>query len=163
MHRMPKMDGRGSTTIPHAVTSLGPNPVAATSGSTAAEGPPEALQHDEASDAYVLEMPTPPEYPPEALRQNLEGCVLASILVAESGEVKKVEIVAAEPGSVFNQAVIDSQMTARYAAARLNGLAVESRVLAVAGFVLEGSRRLNCALKFAPLAKQFVERSQLKQ
>lgn len=107
-------------------------------------------------EAFMLDQAIPPEYPEDALRRNLEACVLASVIVAESGEVKAVEIIAADLPGVFDQAVIDSQKTARYAPARRKGEALESRVLAVASFVLTPDRRLNCALKFAPLAEKLT-------
>ena len=106
--------------------------------------------------AIVLDQPLPPEYPEEANRRGLEGCVLAIVHVAPSGEVEKVEIVAADVLRIFDQSVIDSQAAARYLPARQGGKAVAARVLAVAAFVLDPRKRLNCALRYAPLAEKLL-------
>lgn len=152
---------RPAGAAPPRLTAPGVAPAIGSSGAPAAASEETAVT--EAREAFVLDQPVPPEYPEDAMNRGMEGCVLASVLVAESGEVKAVEIVAAEPPGIFDQAVIDSQKTARYAPAKDRGEAVESRVLTVAGFVLGAGRRLNCALKFAPLARQLAGGTAQKQ
>jgi TonB family protein len=107
-------------------------------------------------EATIVEQALPPEYPDEALRRGLESCVLAAVDVSPAGEVEKVEIIAADVPRVFDRSIIEAQSRARYLPARREGEAVASRVLAVAAFVLEPGRRLNCALKYAALAERML-------
>ena len=125
----------------------------------AAPTPPpaeEAAVTEPPVEAVVLDEPAPPEYPTEALEQGLEGCVLARILVNEIGEPEDVTILATDHPGVFDQSVINSQKTARYAPARRGNAAVRSDALAVATFVLKADHQLGCPLKFAPLAEQYL-------
>lgn len=108
-------------------------------------------------EAMATHQALPPEYPAEALRRNLEGCVLAAVTVAIDGGVSRVEILAADHPGIFDQSVVDAQIRAKYIPARRAGQAIETRVLAVAGFVLTSSRKLNCALKYAPMAEKLME------
>lgn len=102
----------------------------------------------------ILEQAVPPEYPAEALQRKLEGCVLASVTVSPSGEVSDVQILQSDHAGVFDQSVIDSQKAARYLPAQKEGGAVESRVLAVAAFVLDPGRKMNCAMRFSSVAAE---------
>jgi TonB family protein len=108
----------------------------------------------EVADALVLDQPLLPEYPAAALAQGLEGCVLASVQVNTAGEVESVSILAADHPGVFDQSVIDAQKSARYAPARQGSESIPSRVLAVAAFVIEPGKQLDCPLKYAPLAER---------
>ena len=108
----------------------------------------------EVTDALVLDQPLLPEYPAAALAQGLEGCVLACVQVNTAGEVESVSILAADHPGVFDQSVIESQKSARYAPARQGSQGIPSRVLAVAAFVIEPGKQLDCPLKYAPLAEK---------
>jgi TonB family protein len=107
-------------------------------------------------EARVLEQPAPPEYPPEARRRKLEGCVLALVSVGSGGEVDEVRILESDHPGIFDAAVKESQKAARYLPAQKGGEAVDSRVLSVAAFVLEPGRRMNCALKYAASAARHL-------
>ena len=122
--------------------------------------PPAAEENAaEPADALVLDQALLPEYPADALAQGLEGCVLASVQVSNAGEVDSVSIVATDHPGVFDQAVIDAQKSARYVPARRGGEGVSSRVLAVATFVIQPGKQLDCPLKFAPQAEKIVQGS----
>jgi TonB family protein len=115
------------------------------------------LPSDVDSEATTTVAAVPPEYPEAALRNQIEGCVLASITVSEVGDVSAVKIIATDHPGIFDQSVIESQQTARYIPARKNGEARESRVLAVATFVLGSGNRLNCPLRMAAEARRLIE------
>lgn len=116
----------------------------------------EATSAEEAL-AYVVQHAQPPEYPDAALREGREACVLAAVNVDGAGDIVSVEILASDLPGVFDQSVIESQKTARYAPARdKGGQPVTSRVLAVAEFVILPERRLDCALKYAPEARRLL-------
>lgn len=126
-------------------------------GLAAAPAPPAAdASSAEAADALVLEQPMLPEYPAAALAQGLEGCVLASVHVNTGGEVESVTILAADHPGVFDAAVIEAQNSARYAPARRGGEAMPSRVLAVASFVMQPGKQLDCPLKYAAQAEKLL-------
>jgi len=131
-------------------------PAAADTGEAAIAEPPPRDDDLAARDAYQIDQPLPPEYPPLAKERGIEGCVLAAVAVAADGTVSKVDILVAEPPGIFDQAVIESQLTTRYAAARRDGSPIDSRVLTVASFVIKPGTRLNCALKMAPQARRHL-------
>ena len=108
------------------------------------------------ADALVLEQPLLPEYPAAALARGLEGCVLANVHVNTGGEVESVTILAADHPGVFDAAVIEAQKSARYAPARRGGDAMPSRVLAVAAFVMQPGKQLDCPLKYAAQAETLL-------
>ena len=127
----------------------------------AAPAPPSAppvadASTAEAADALVLEQPLLPEYPAAALARGLEGCVLASVHVNTGGEVESVTILAADHPGVFDAAVIEAQKSARYAPARRGSEAMPSRVLAVASFVMQPGKQLDCPLKYAAQAEKLL-------
>ena len=123
----------------------------------AVPAPPAAdASSTEATSALVLEQPMLPEYPATALAQGLEGCVLANVLVNTGGEVESVTILAADHPGVFDAAVIEAQKSARYAPARRGSEAMPSRVLAVASFVMQPGRQLDCPLKYAAQAETLL-------
>lgn len=141
--------------------SAGPDRLSGRDGTSSIAGGGDARpQPAEASgntrEALAEHQPLPPEYPTEALRRNLEGCVLASIRVADDGQVVQVDILASDHPGIFDQAITDAQAAARYVPARHAGQPVESRVLAVSAFVMTPGKRLNCALKYAPMAEKLL-------
>lgn len=106
------------------------------------------------AEARILDQPQPPEYPRSALASGQEACVLASVLVNVNGEVDEVTIIATDHPGVFNQSVIESQKSARYAPAHRNGRPVPSRTLTVASFVINPGTQLDCPLKYAAEAEK---------
>jgi protein TonB len=132
-----------------AAAALPPAPPAPPAAEERSAGP---------ADALVLEQPLLPEYPANALARGLEGCVLASVQVNAGGEVESVTILAADHPGVFDAAVIEAQMSARYAPALQGSEAIASRVLAVAAFVLQPGKQLDCPLKYAAQAERLVRR-----
>lgn len=50
----------------------------------------------------------PPEYPRAAERREIEGEVIVSVNVDESGSVTAVNVVAADPAGVFDSAATDA-------------------------------------------------------
>lgn len=105
-------------------------------------------------EARLIEHPGAPTYPAEAVRRKLESCVLAAVYVSTSGEVEKVTILHADVPGVFDSSVIDAQSAAHYLPARTGSIAVASRVLAVASFVLEPGSHRNCAMQYAGAARK---------
>lgn len=153
--RKPRVD-RGKAK--RSLLSIPDNPlrIPATKESETTAGSVEMPAAEE-SMPYVVQHAQPPEYPEAALRDGQEACVLAAVQVDVSGEVVTVKILASDLPGVFDLAVIESQKTARYAPARdKDGKPVASQVLAVAEFVILAERRLSCALKYAPQARQFI-------
>jgi TonB family protein len=101
----------------------------------------------------VLAAPSP-DYPEDALRRGVTGCVLAAVLVGETGKVDKVEILRSDAAGVFDAAVISAHAKALYIPAFREGKAVKSRILGVASFTLADAVPLNCELKYYDLARQ---------
>jgi TonB family protein len=127
--------------------------------STAPEAPAVREAAAAATEAIITDQPVPPEYPAEARQRKLEACVLAAVSVGVGGEVERVEILASDIPGIFDQSVIESQQSAHYLPARRQGEAAASRVLAVAEFVLEPGRRLNCAARYAAQAEKLLSGS----
>lgn len=105
-------------------------------------------------EARLIEDPGAPNYPPEAIRRELESCVLAAVNVSASGEVETVTILHADVPGIFDQSVIEAQSAAHYLPAQRGGDALASRALAVVSFVLDPSRKRNCAMQYAAVAQQ---------
>lgn len=133
-------------------------------GNSAMKIPPEKNQNrqqatteparTEDREARLIEDPGAPSYPPEAIRRELESCVLAAVAVSAGGEVETVTILHADVPGVFDRSVIETHGAARYLPARRGGDALSSRVLAVVSFVLDPSRQRNCAMQYAAVAQQ---------
>lgn len=114
----------------------------------------EMPEQDNNAEAVPLDKASVPAYPVEAKQKGLESCVLAAIYVSALGEVSAVRILHADVTGVFDQSVIEAQGAVRYLPARQNGENMPSRVLAVIGFTLEPGRHLNCARKYAEVARR---------
>lgn len=118
--------------------------------------PPPVPDLPQTEEARVAFLPAPPEYPAEARRRGLEGCVLAAVSVSADGTVTGVDVLETDHPGIFDQSMRAAQESARYQPALLNGNPVSSRVLAVASFVLVPERRINCAMRFAERAKRLA-------
>ena len=67
----------------------------------------------------------PPTYPPEALRQGIEGWVRLQFAISVTGSVKDAIVVAADPQNIFDQAALNAIARWRYNPRVENGEAVE--------------------------------------
>jgi protein TonB len=56
----------------------------------------------------------PPDYPPEALRQGIEGWVRIEFTIAPDGGVRDAVIDAADPPDVFDQSALQAVARWRY-------------------------------------------------
>jgi protein TonB len=90
--------------------------------------------HTLAREKYVE-----PRYPGAALRNGAEGWVEMDFTVAVDGSVKDVDVRAAEPIGVFEEAAIKSVSQWRYRPLMRNGRAVEQRARLRMRFALERS------------------------
>jgi protein TonB len=77
-------------------------------------------------DGDVLPMVRPPpDYPPRAAAQNIEGWVQVQFAVTAAGTVRDALIVASEPGTVFDEAALKAIARWRYNPRVVDGAAVE--------------------------------------
>jgi protein TonB len=67
----------------------------------------------------------PPDYPPRAAAQNIEGWVQVQFAVTAAGTVRDALIVASEPGTVFDEAALKAIARWRYNPRVVDGAAVE--------------------------------------
>jgi TonB family protein len=67
----------------------------------------------------------PPDYPPNALKQQLTGSVMVEYVVDARGETRDIHVVESNPPQVFDQAAINAVRHWRYAPMIVNGSAVE--------------------------------------
>ena len=116
---------------------------------------PESVSSEQDNhEARLIVDPGAPVYPAEAVQRKLESCVLAAVYVSATGEVEKVAILHSDIPGVFDASVIEAQTAAHYLPARIGSGTVESRVLAVVGFVLEPGQYRNCAMQYADAARK---------
>jgi len=78
-----------------------------------------------------------PRYPSAAVRKGVEGWVELDFTVGVDGSVKDIEVRAAEPGGVFEEAATKSVSQWRYRPLMRNGRAVEQRARLRMRFALE--------------------------
>lgn len=88
--------------------------------------------HTLARDKYV-----DPRYPSAAIRKGIEGWVEMDFTVGADGAVKDIDVRAAEPAGVFEEAATRSVSQWRYRPLMRNGRAVEQRVRLRMRFALE--------------------------
>ena len=81
---------------------------------------------------------TEPAYPPEALRDRVEGWVEVDFTVTEAGGVREIEIVAAEPRGVFEAAATAAVGQWRFRPRVVNGRPVPQRSSVTLRFNVEG-------------------------
>jgi protein TonB len=81
---------------------------------------------------------TEPVYPPEALRERVEGWVEVDFTVTEAGAVREIEIVAAEPRGVFEEAATTAVGQWRFQPRVVNGQPVKQRSSVTLLFNVEG-------------------------
>lgn len=66
----------------------------------------------------------PPAYPAEAYRRGIEGRVLLRLLIAESGDVERVEVIRSSGFAILDAAAVEAVRTWRGTPARRGGVAV---------------------------------------
>ena len=81
---------------------------------------------------------TEPVYPPEALRDRVEGWVEVDFTVTEAGVVREIEIAAAEPRGVFEAAATAAVGEWRFQPRVVNGRPVPQRTSVTLRFNVEG-------------------------
>lgn len=69
-----------------------------------------------------------PEVPPRARRDGVSGFVKVQLLIGKSGSVEELKILEAEPAGVFDQAVLDTLPSWRFAPATYKGQPVMMRI-----------------------------------
>ncbi|MGC1175504.1 energy transducer TonB [Polaromonas sp.] len=109
-----------------------------------AQTPPAVGDRDTPGAAPVLatyarpEAPLTPEYPPAALRQELQGQVMVKLRVLASGAAADVQIRTSSGHALLDEAALAYLRRARFVPARdRSGLAVDSLVVVPIRFVLE--------------------------
>ncbi len=68
-----------------------------------------------------LLIPVLPVYPEEARRRGIQGSVVIEVHIDESGRVREIEVLEANPPGVFDAVVLEVYGQARYSPAILNG------------------------------------------
>lgn len=69
-----------------------------------------------------------PEVPPRARRDGVSGFVKVQLLIGKSGSVEELKILESEPAGVFDQGVLDTLPTWRFAPATYKGQPVMMRI-----------------------------------
>jgi protein TonB len=79
-----------------------------------------------------------PVYPAAALRSGIEGWVELMFTITETGTVRDVEVVAAEPRGVFESAATQAVASWRYRPRLANGQPVPRRSYVTLRFNVDG-------------------------
>lgn len=77
------------------------------------------------SDMLPLEQ-VAPVYPPQALRENLQGWVQVQFTVTDAGGVREIQVVDADPPTVFDQAALDAAQHLQFRVCTRDGVARET-------------------------------------
>jgi TonB family protein len=86
----------------------------------------ETTQPSPAPDSAVRPISTvPPYYPPQALRQRIEGSVTVEFTITTTGSVRDPVVVSSNPPGVFDEAALQSISQWMYNPLLENGVAVE--------------------------------------
>ena len=67
-----------------------------------------------------------PDYPPLAAREGIEGWSQVGFTVTETGSVKDVVIMDADPENIFDQVSLEAAQKLQYTPRRINGEPVET-------------------------------------
>jgi len=100
-------------------TPAAPPPATETASAPSAGGETHAAE---------LVKSVPPDYPPEAYRARTQGWVEVEFTVAPDGSVADAQVVASEPGRVFNAAALSAVKRWTFKPRMENGKAVEERL-----------------------------------
>ena len=79
------------------------------------------LQAISADGEYLPIQKVRPNYPTQALTGGLEGYVIVEFEVTETGSVRNIKVVEANPSRIFNQAAIDTAQKFSYQPVACNG------------------------------------------
>lgn len=101
--------------------------------------PPPGGMQQALDGGAVAKIMVAPQYPPEALRDGIEGHVEVSFTVLPDGSVTDVVIVNAEPRGVFEQQARRAVLNWQFIPKREGGVAVAMRARQVIEFRLPGS------------------------
>lgn len=82
----------------------------------------------------------PPLYPIRAKRRGIEGFVNVEFMVTAAGLVKDIKITAAEPGTIFNKAVINCVSRWKFKPPTVEGIPVTTKAATTIRFKLEGDK-----------------------
>ena len=96
--------------------------------------------------------PIKPGYPEKGVELGVDGKVVLLLLIDETGLVKEVSVMEAEPEGVFEESALVAFRNARFAPAQKNGRAVKSRVLIRVSYELNDSTRPMVVQPPVPLA-----------
>jgi protein TonB len=78
----------------------------------------------------------PPQYPPRALKQGIEGIVLVEFIVTKTGSVRNPIVVNAEPKGIFEEAALMSIRRWKFKPQMENGKPVERRARQKIRFII---------------------------
>ena len=93
---------------------------------------------DELDAPLVALVKVPPIYPIRASRRGIQGWVTVSFLVNANGLVDDIQVVAAKPKGVFDQAVVKCISQWKFKPGTIDGQTVVTRVKTTLRFKLEG-------------------------
>lgn len=74
---------------------------------------------------YLPVVQVPPQYPPSALRQKIEGWVLVEFTIGTEGQVKNARVVQAQPPGTFDQSALNAVQRFRFRPRMMGTLPVE--------------------------------------
>lgn len=130
--------------VPHAATVTTINEYSSSEFST---DKPDIAKEEPVNTSGKLIHVVKPDYPRKALRQHIEGKVLLSFTVTETGKVEQVEIIDSKPSWIFDAAAIAAVNQWRYTPFHENGNAVAQRVTLPLEF------RLNETISVSPMPR----------
>ncbi len=99
--------------------------------------PPNGNANNTAEGQAVALVRIQPVYPPDALRQRIEGWVTIQFTITPSGAVKDPKVIDSKPRRVFDQAALRSIIKWKFKPRVINGKAVESSAIQTLEFKLE--------------------------
>lgn len=79
----------------------------------------------------------PPQYPPRALKQGIQGGVVVEFIVTKTGSVRNPTVVSAEPGGIFEEAALMSIRRWKFKPQMENGKPVERRARQKINFIIK--------------------------
>lgn len=82
-----------------------------------------------------------PGYPEKGVELGVDGKVMLLLLIDETGVVKEVSVVEADPEGIFEESALAAFRSARFAPAQKNGRAVKSRVLIRVSYELNDRKK----------------------
>jgi TonB family protein len=69
----------------------------------------------------------PADYPPRAIRRNIEGFVVVKFTVTKTGDVDAIQIVESEPSGMFDESVLEAVQKYKFQPRMVNGEPVDSK------------------------------------